>query len=216
MFRRVLTMSGLMMLGATALAEDQALGVKAGALGLGVEYTYNLTERLSVRGGINGSQFGFDAEEAGIEYDVDWVWDSVAVAVDFHPRRNALRLTLGVLSNDNALETASRLSGSVTVGDTTYTPAEVGTLRGTVGFDDTAPFAGVGWDWSRAKQRFGVSFDLGVVSQGSPVVSLTADGSLIGDPAFQSDLAAEELELQESLDDLDLAPYVTLGFIFRF
>jgi hypothetical protein len=216
MFRRLVLMSGLVMLTATAFAEDQALGVKAGALGLGVEYTYDLTERLSVRGGINGSQFGFDAEEAGIEYDVDWVWDSLAVAVDFHPRRNALRLTVGVLGNDNALEIASRLSGPVTVGDTTYTSGQVGTLRGTVSFDDTAPFAGVGWDWSRAKQRFGVSFDLGLVSQGSPAVTLTADGNLTGDPAFQSDLAAEELELEESLEDLDLAPYLTLGFIFRF
>jgi hypothetical protein len=216
MFRRLVLISGLAMVNVVAFAEDQALAIKGGAFGLGVEYTYDVSERLSIRGGINGSQLGFDADEAGIEYDVDWVWDSLSIAVDFHPRRNALRLTLGVLSNDNGLETASRLSGPVTVGDTTYTSAQVGTLRGTVSFDGTAPFAGVGWDWSRAKRRFGMSLDLGLLSQGSPVLTLSADGGLVGDPAFEADLAAEKLELEESLEDLDVVPYVTLGFVFRF
>jgi hypothetical protein len=61
-----------------------------------------------------------------------------------------------------------------------------------------------------------MSFDIGVVSQGAPRVSLTGTGTLLGDPAFESDIAAEEAELTRSLDDLDLVPYMTLGFVFRF
>jgi hypothetical protein len=88
-------------------------------------------------------------------------------------------------------------------------------LRGAVGFDSVAPFIGIGWDWSRSN-RFGIALDLGVLSQGSPTVSLSADGSLLGDPMFLADLAAEEAELQDSLGDLDLMPFVNFGLVFRF
>lgn len=199
-----------------AHADGHAVAAKAGALGLGIEYTYSFSDRLGVRVGVNGSELEFDAEESGIEYDFDLVWDSLSLAVDFHPMRNPLRLTAGVLRNDNRLEAVSRSVGNITVGNTTYTPAEIGTLTGQVAFDDTAPFVGVGWDWSRKKARFGVSFDIGVVQQGSPQVSLIADGAMVGDPVFAADVAAEEAELADSLEDFDLLPFATLGLVFRF
>jgi hypothetical protein len=199
-----------------ALAEGHAIAAKAGFLGLGVEYTYSLNDRIALRFGLNGSELGFDGEESGIEYDFDLVWDSLSVAADFHPLQSPFRVTGGLLRNDNRLEAVSRSQGNVTIGDTTYTPDQVGTLTGVVSFDDTAPFIGVGWDWSRNKELFGVSFDLGLISQGGPTVSLTGDGDLLGDPVFDADIAAEEAELRDSLDDLDLFPYLTLGFVFRF
>jgi hypothetical protein len=201
---------------AGAFAADHAVGVKAGALGLGVEYTHNLGDRLAIRGGINGSQLGYDGQESGIEYEFDAVWDSLSVAFDFHPTKSPFRLTAGVLRNDNGLTAVSRPTSDVTIGDTTYTPAEVGVLSGKIGFDGTAPFVGVGWDWSRRKRVFGMSLDVGVLDQGSPKVALRATGTLLSDPAFQQDLADEEVQLHDSLGNLDLLPYVTVGFIFRF
>jgi hypothetical protein len=197
-----------------AHAEGHALGLKAGALGLGVEYTYSLSERVALRGGLNGSEYGFDEEESGIEYDFDFVWDSVSLAVDFHPLKSAFRLTAGYLKNDNRLEAVSTPSGNVTIGDTVYTPQQVGTLVGRASFDD-ATMLGLGWDWSRAR-RFGVSLDLGALDQGAPNVDLIGTGPALGSPAFQADIAAERAELEEALADLDVLPYVTLGFVFRF
>lgn len=192
------------------------MAVKVGALGVGVEYTQALTDRISVRGGINGFDYGFGATESGIAYDFDLIWDSLAVAVDFHPRKNPLRVTFGLLSNDNGLEASSRPTTDITVGGNTYTPAEVGTLRAKVGFANIAPFAGFGWDWSRGKRRFGMSLDFGVLSQGSPRVTLAADGTLLGDLSFDADLAAEKAELAGALDGLDFFPFATVGFVIRF
>jgi hypothetical protein len=110
----------------------------------------------------------------------------------------------------------SRVTSDVVVGGNVYTPAEVGTLSARTEFDRTAPYAGVGWDWSRNSRLFGVSFDLGLLDQGSPTVSLHADGGLVADPQFEDDLAAEQAELNDSLDDFGLVPYATLGFVFRF
>lgn len=200
---------------AAVWADGQSVGLKVGALGLGVEFTHALTERIAVRGALYGSELGFDVEESGIDYDADVVWDSISAGVDFHPLKSALRLSAGLLKNDNRLDLVSRPTSNVTVGNTTYTPAEVGTLEGSVGFDDTATFVGVGWDWSRDKRLFGMSLDLGLVHQGDPAVGLRGTGQLLGDPAFQQDIDAEIAELESQLD-LDVIPFLTLGFQFRF
>ena len=198
-----------------AYAEGHSIGGKAGLLGLGVEYSYSISERIAVRGALYGSGYSFDATEGGIDYDFELDWDSLAVGVDLHPFTGPFRLSVGLLANDNSLSATSTPSQPVLVGNTLYTPAEIGTLSGSVGFDGTTPFVGFGWDWSKSK-RVGFSLDLGLVSQGSPNVTLAATGLLVSDPNFSADLAAEEAELESALDDLDLLPFASFGVTFRF
>jgi hypothetical protein len=212
---RVVTL-GLLALPATALADGHAVGLKVGAFGLGAEYTHEITDRIAVRGALYGSNWGFDAEQSGIEYEADVVWDSLTAGVDFHPLKSALRLSVGVMRNDNALELLSRPTTNQTIGDTTYTPAQIGTLTGSLHFDDTATFAGVGWDWSRDKSMFGMSLDLGLVDQGDPVVTLRGTGTLLGNPAFEQDITDEARQLTDDAGDFDLAPFLSVGFQFRF
>ena len=57
---------------------------------------------------------------------------------------------------------------------------------------------------------------MGVVSQGPPTVSLLADGGLLDDPMFAADLAAEETELRNSFEDLELLPFIALVIMYRF
>ena len=199
------------------LAEGHAVALRVGALGIGPEYTYELNDRVAFRGAIYGAELGFGSERSGIDYDFDVVWDSIAAGVDFHPLKTALRLSAGFLDNDNRLRMVARPTSNETIGDTTYTPSQMGTLQGNVGFDDTALFLGVGWDWSRGK-RFGTAFDVGLIDQGEAVVTLTGNGTLFGDPSFEQDINAEEAELQRDLNDDvgDVVPYVSLGFVFRF
>lgn len=200
---------------AEAGAQERAVGARIGMLGLGIEYAHPFGERIAVRGGVYGSTYSFNQSESGIDYNFELGFDSIALGVDFHPLKGSLRLSAGLLKNDNSYSVLSTITDNVDVGGTTYTPAEVGALRGVVSFDDVAPFLGVGWDWSRGK-RFGVSLDIGAVSQGSPEVTLTADGGLAGDPVFDADVAEEQAELQDSLSDLDLLPFASFGMVFRF
>jgi hypothetical protein len=216
MFRGLAVAGVCLLPAAGAWAGDNAIGIKAGALGLGVEYTRNFSDRWSVRGGLNGSQLGFDGQESGIDYKFDFTWDSLAIGVDLHPFKSPFRLSAGILRNDNGLKGESRPTSNVTVGNNSYTPAQVGVLTTTVGFKQTSPFLGLGWDWSRKKKHFGMSFDLGVLDQGSPQVALRGSGTLLGDPAFQADIAREQAQLHDSLSNLDLLPYVTVGFVIRF
>lgn len=215
MFHRI-ALAGICLLPAAAWAGDNAIGIKAGALGLGVEYTRNVSDRWAIRGGINGSQLSFDRDESGINYQFHFVWDSLAVGVDLHPLKSPFRLSAGILHNDNGLNGDSRPTSNVVIGDTFYTPAQVGVLTTTVDFKQTAPFLGLGWDWSRKKGHFGMSFDLGVLDQGSPRVTLRGSGTLLSDPLFKQDIADEQAQLTDSLSDLDVLPYVTVGFVIRF
>ena len=202
---------------APASADNHALAAKAGVLGLGVEYSYAFGERWAVRVGWNGSEIGFDAEESGIEYDFDLIWDSATLGLDFYPTRGALRLFAGVMRNDNRFDASGRLEEDVKIGDRTYDRDAVGDLTGLVRFDDRAAFFGLGWDWSRrGARRVGVSFDLGVVSQGDPDVTLRANGPIAALPQFAADLAAEEAELRDAIKDFDWLPFATFGVVFRF
>jgi len=212
------------LLAAPALGQDaarrasdnpNAVALRAGALGLGVEYSRSFGDRLAVRGGVYGANVGFDGEEGGIEYEFDLVWDSFSIGIDFHLGKGPFRLSGGYLANDNRVEAVSRPTGSEAIGNSSYTAAQIGTLNGLVTFDGSAAFAGLGWDWSR-RGRFGMSLDLGLVSQGSPVATLRATGTAANNAGFQQDLRREEAQIEEDLEDLDLVPYLSLGFAFRF
>lgn len=199
----------------SAAAEDHSVGAKFGLLGLGVEYTYQINELVSARASINGSSYSFDDSKSGIDYSLSLDFDSIAVGVDFHPGNKSTRFSIGFLSNDNAINARNNPTQSFNIGGTTYTAAEVGTLSAGIGFDSVAPYAGIGWNWMRDK-NVGVTLDIGVVSQGSPSVRISADGPILGDPQFNADIAAEERELEADLDDFDLYPFASLGFVFRF
>ncbi|MGD2167320.1 MAG: hypothetical protein PVF63_04385 [Gammaproteobacteria bacterium] len=203
------------LLATTASAEDHSVGANIGLLGLGVEYTYRINDLLSARASINGSSYSFDESKSDIDYSLNLDFDSLAVGVDFHPGNKAVRFSVGILSNDNGISARSNPAQSFDIGGTTYSAADVGTLSANIGFDSTAPYASIGWNWMREKS-FGVTFDLGVISQGSPHVRLSADGPVLGDPQFADDIAAEELQLEQDLDDFDLYPFARLGFVFRF
>jgi hypothetical protein len=199
-----------------AMAEDHAIGIKAGLLGIGIEYGYQLTERVVVRGGINGSGFSFDETESGINYDFELNFDSIAIGVDVHPMRGPFRVSGGLLKNDSALRARGvPAGGSYDIGDSSYNSSEIGSLRGSIEFDSTAPYIAIGWDWLREK-RVGVTFEMGVADQGPPTVALNAFGPIASDPDFLGDLAAEDEELRASVDDLDTYPYASFGVVFRF
>lgn len=109
----------------------------------------------------------------------------------------------------------SRDTSTFQIGSQTYTSAEVGTLRAGASFDDWAPYAGIGLDF-RLLDTLGLHFDGGVLRQGSPMVTLSADGPIATNAQFQQELEAERLELEQSVDDYKYYPVVSVGLSFNF
>ncbi|NNF67631.1 MAG: hypothetical protein HKM98_08990 [Gammaproteobacteria bacterium] len=200
---------------AASADDDFWLGVKAGTLGLGLEASWRPVPYLDLRAGVNGYSFDKDGNEAGIDYLGDADLMTVFATANFRVPLSPFRVTAGLFNNGNELTLTSRDSSTYQVGSQTYTSDEVGTLRAGATFEDWAPYAGLGFDF-RVLDTVGLHIDAGVLGQGSPNVTLTADGSAAGDPQFQQELEAERMELQRSVDDYEYYPVVSIGFSFNF
>jgi len=190
---------------------------KVSTLGLGGEVTIPIVPNLNTRLGINAFGYDYRGTEGDIKYDLDLQLRSFSGLLDWHPFAGSFRLSGGLLVNQNELSAQARFTTDQLIGGTIYRPAQIGTLRGSIGFDDLAPYVGIGWGNAVGEdKRWRFVIDLGVVFQGSPRVSLTADGLLAADPAFQADLARERKELAEGLDAFRFYPVVAFGISYKF
>lgn len=200
-------------LASPAGADGFALGGKAGTLGLGIEATTGLSERWNLRAGINHYSFKYDETASDVRYDIELDLRSTALLLDWHPFNGIFRFNIGIVHNKNQADLTATPTANQTIGGTTYTPGQIGTLNGNVSFKKTAPYAGVGWGKAVSK-RGGVSFnaEVGALFQGAPEVTLTSSSGTVS----QADLRREEQEIENDLDDLKIYPVLSVGLSYQF
>ncbi len=194
-----------------------AVTAKFGTLGFGVEATTPLTNQVNLRGGFNHWSTDDDGVKDDITYKVDVDLTTFGLMADWHPFNNGFRASAGLYVNKSDLSMDASASATYTIGDTVYTAAEVGKLDGTVDFDTIAPYIGIGWGNALSSQgdlRFNA--DLGVLFQGGPDVNLTATGTAASDPGFANDIAKEEKQLQDDVDDFEVWPVISIGVSYSF
>ncbi|MEL7186023.1 MAG: hypothetical protein AAFN50_06255 [Pseudomonadota bacterium] len=196
---------------------DFGVGVKAGTLGLGVEGRWEPIPWIDFRAGINQYDYEDSGSHAGIGYDGTLALDNYFVTGNLKFPVSPMRLTVGAFANSNELQLLSQDTGgnNIEIGGSTFTPADIGTLTSTTSFGDTAPYLGIGFDFELFGKA-GLNLDLGVLWQGEPSVAITADGLAASQPAFQSALEAERLELENSMSDYKAWPVISLGFVYNF
>ena len=194
-----------------------AIAIGGGTLGYQVALSQSMSENLNLRIIHNTASQDFDGETDGVDYNYDFEFSSTSLLIDWHVFGGGFRLTTGALINDNEIHAQSDINGlTLEVGDTVFTSAEVGRLEGDISFDSYAPYLGFGWGRAIA-DGFSVVFDLGVVFQGQPEVSLqTVGGTLSDNQLLLDEVEREEQELQEDADEFDLYPVVSLGLFYRF
>jgi len=200
-------------------AEDGrfALSAKAGTLGIGLEAAANLNSNFNARLGFNIFEYDYDGTESNIKYDFELGLLTFAGLVDWFPFEQGFRLTGGLMVNNNDLDMKATASGSYDIGGTTYTAAEVGTLKGELDFNDFAPYIGLGWGNPFGREsNWSFNFDLGVMFQGSPDVSFSTDGTLSNNAAFRTNLEREKQDLEGELDDFEYYPVISFGVTYRF
>lgn len=209
--------TGALLLPSMAMA-DVGVGAKLGTLGVGVELTKDFMPTVNGRVGLNVLNLARDGAEDGVDYNIDLELSSILMVLDWHPFSGGIRLSAGAAYNNNELSLVAKPTNtSYTIGNTTYTPTEVGSLRGTVMFDDVTPYLGIGWGNAVSKDdRFTFALDIGVLFQGTTESKLTADGTLATDPTFQAELAQEQKNLNDALDAFEMYPVIALGFAYRF
>jgi len=203
----------VMMATSTVASAEFGVGVKASTLGAGVELGMPISDHFVARLGVNRYSKSADQSIDNIDYNADLDLSSTAIYVDWTPaKQGTFHITAGYLMSNSSLSATANPTGSVTVGDNTQTVSDL-TLKANVDLG-SGPYLGLGWGNVPAS-GFGFTFDLGVVQQGKPDVSLKKSGSqasLFSD----ADLKKEEDNMQNDLDNFELYPVVSLGLSYGF
>jgi len=143
----------------------------------------------------------------------------VGALLDWPPRGGGFRISGGVFANGNDISGTGRGQSGSTVefGDVIVAADDLGTVNASIDFDSVAPYLGIGWGNAVGDGRWAFMIDIGVFFQGSPDVAISTPQV---DPSIAALVDAErvraEAELEDEVDGLDLFPYLSAGFAFRF
>ena len=209
----------LALLASGSAAADFGVGVKAGTLGLGLEGRWDPPiPWFDLRAGINRYDFDDDGGFAGINYDATLALDSYYLTGNFKIPLSPFRFTVGAFSNGNEMQMASR-DALINIGGTVFDTSTIGTISSVTSFEDTAPYAGVGFDFELFGKA-GLNLDFGVLWQGDPYVTFEAENFSSLSAAEQALLTdaieAERAELENDMSDFKAWPVVSLAFVYNF
>jgi|KBSSwiStaDraftv2_1062776.scaffolds.fasta_scaffold62623_3 hypothetical protein len=201
-----------------ALAAQFGLAARGSTLGIGVEVSYRVNRVVGVRAGGNYFEFSKDATIENIDYTATPTFESGTAILDFYPMGGSFHLSGGLLLNRNEGRLDAKLNSNIDIGGRTYTPAEVGSLVGTVDFKKTAPYLGIGF---AGRGRISILFDLGVGFTGTPRVDLIGQTPLTGPEKaeFDARVAQELAEVRADIEDksyLKYHPVLSLGLKIGF
>lgn len=198
-------------------ADNLGVGVNYGAFsGPTLELSYPITDSLQVRGALSAGMGLSETDSTdGIDYDVKADGGINRLAIDYHPFDNGFFLSAGYAFNNFALTAKANESGSVEVGDDTYTGTV--NLKGTLDWDN-APTLSLGWGHSPSK-GFGFLIEAGAYFTGTTNADLNGTCTSTvpnGCDGFDDSLAREEEKLKDDVADYDFLPMLQAGITYRF
>jgi len=205
---------------ATCSANAAGLGLRAGSTGVGVDIGFGIAPTLSARVGYSGLKFDTEVSTTDVNYTSRVKLSNPSGLLDWSPL-GPFRITAGIVgANSQADLTGVPSGGTFTINGATYQASDVGNLSGTVkAGNSAAPYLGFGYG-NVAGAGVNFYFDVGVMFQGSPKVTLTANcGPAL--PAgqcaqLQSDVAAERQRVEDKLSKYKYYPVANIGITIGF
>ncbi len=205
----VLILAGLAFIPSRAHAQA-GIAIHVGTLGVGADIATSFGSRIGFRSGFNFFPTDIDATVSGVPYQIDFASPTFTVMLDLYVL-GPLRVSGGAIYTTDDIVLAGEVTAPVTINATIYSPAQVGTLTGTIITNELSPYAGIGLG-NPGRSRFGFFLDLGVAFHGTPGFTLDT----VGGSVSQVDLDAEELSIQDDLANITVYPVVTIGFLIGF
>ncbi|MBO9401787.1 hypothetical protein [Shimia sp. R9_3] len=183
------------------------LSVGESVLGHTFEAGYRFNSRFGVRGLYGDGSVSIDTSLEGNQYDGDVSLGGFGLIFDYYTSGNTFRLSAGAVTLDHRFDGAT--SGNIVVNGTSYSAP----LNLSASFDQSlAPMIALGVQTPIRNSRFVFTGDLGVVYTGGA----TASGSDPTNTIVQSDIDAELSDINNTLDDLPIAPFLKVGIGFQF
>ncbi len=216
----VLILAGLTLIPSLALIPSSAhaqagIAIHVGTLGVGADIATSFGPRIGLRSGFNFFPTDIDVTVSGIPYQIDFASPTFTAMLDLY-LLGPLRLSGGAIYTTDDIVLAGEITGPVDISGSTYSPAQIGVITGTILTKELSPYAGIGLG-NPGRSRFGFFLDLGVAFHGTPGFTLTSvGGSASTLLQFQSDLNAEAQSIQDDLANITVYPVVTIGFSIGF
>jgi hypothetical protein len=187
-------------------------GVTGGTLGVGPELGYRASDMFGVRANATFLNISHGFDSGDLAYDGKVKLKSGGLMLDLFPFGGGFRVSAGARINDNGGRVVASPTRSVTIGNTTYTPAQIGTLRGTAETKDFAPALTLGWAGSNT-QGFVFGVEAGALFQGRVRINrFTSSTNLIS----AADLERERRAIQDDVEDYKVYPILQLTLGYRF
>lgn len=184
--------------------------VHLGTLGLGGRVTFAVADRVNLRGGLDFQPIEMSRDFSDVNYDLSLPSPSFSGLVDWHPGGSGFRLSGGASYFVNELELSGTPLTDVDIGGQSYTPSQIGSLVGSLGTSQFAPYVGIGWG-DATGVGIGFTADLGVAVHGTPDVALRATGPIGSNQTFQSNLEAELVDINDEVKSFKVYPVLNLG-----
>lgn len=211
-----------------AAAATPALTADLGTTGIGIHVTVPIAPDYGLEARIGANYlrgYKFNKNTAQVAYDFRASLRTVDALLDWHPMHNGLRITGGLIYNNNVITGVGVPSRITTFSfeNGSYSTSQIGRLNGRIDFDSVAPYLGIGWSLPDSGRGWSASSDLGVMYQGSPKTSLAFGGcSLPGTGcalvanALTPLLAAETKRVDDELRTYRFFPVLRVGVSYRF
>ena len=184
--------------------------------GTGFEIGYEVSDTVGVRAVNYSGKLSRTESLDGISYNMTIKTKTPGLMFDFYPTEGrSLRFTAGAVSNGNSLSASATSQDNYTIGNETYTAAEVGSLKSEIAFSGITPYVGLGYRMHAMKQ-LSIDFDVGMLIGSAPVVTMTADGSLKSDAEFVAELEKERKSLEGDLSSFKYLPMAKIALTYKF
>ncbi len=203
-YTRAIVLAALAAMAGTAQAGG--IGVRAGTTGVGVDLGGDVIPTLGWRLGLSGMNVNTDVDTSDVRYDAKVKVLTGSLLLDWSPL-GPFRISGGFMPNRNKIDLTGQPSGGGSFPAGSSLTGEVKPER------SFAPYLGIGYGnvWTRGVNFY---FDLGVMFQGSPEVSLNLNcgsASATDCNTARARLEDERRRVQDKVDRYKYYPVANIG-----
>jgi opacity protein-like surface antigen len=209
----------------TPSIDGTSIGGQIGMFGLGLNAKAKFSDTFGVRASFDKykkSDIEVETDDEGAEtkYNFDLDLNDIQLVADYHPWAGSFKLVGGLIINGSNLdgdiypsvEDDANIEFDFNGKHYSYKASELGSIHTKVDWDPVAPYLGIGWDTSFAKDKgFGFTFDVGVAFQGSATASydlkygkaLDIDARIAEETADIPDGPEKDAKIKEITDEVN-------------
>ena len=208
-------------------AVNASVAVRVGTLGVGIEGSALVAPNVALRLGYSGYSYSHTTTSQDVTYDGKLKLSSVSALADVYPSQSGtFHVTGGFVFNSNEITAHGKPSAmgaaqTYSLNGMTFSASDVGSLDGRASFSKTAPYLGLGFGKPAGGGAVQFLFDIGVVFQGKPHLSLARNGGVsITNPTLNDQINAainaQRDQTQSDLNKFQYYPVVSVGLAYHF